>query len=117
MISFIERLEKVTHHNRSITTTIVNSSNLPTFLTSVPWSRQTQHYLINDNRSDRSSFSALVAVLCNEVMNYAIIGCGGATQRPIKEYDNRDNKKFVEHSQNEQDPVEIIVAFIRQPSN
>ncbi|KAK2946722.1 hypothetical protein BLNAU_18318 [Blattamonas nauphoetae] len=94
-------------------------------------------YLENDEAYLRSSFSALVDILCNEVMACAIVGIGDVvfetivssfhafsesilreqTDDPDMDYDYRDFQMIVEISQNESEPVERIAAFIRHFEN
>ncbi|KAK2946752.1 hypothetical protein BLNAU_18348 [Blattamonas nauphoetae] len=89
-------------------------------------------YLEKDHPSGRSSFSAFLDILCNEVMACSILGIGDAvyktivtnfntlsesirleqSEHPDIDYDFRDFQVITEISQNETDPVKRIAAFI-----
>ncbi|KAK2958866.1 hypothetical protein BLNAU_6115 [Blattamonas nauphoetae] len=89
-------------------------------------------YLENDHPKCRSSLSAFMDILCNEVMACSILGIGDVvyetiatnfhafsesisqiqTHRPWMDYDFRDFQMIVEISQNETEPLERIAAFL-----
>ncbi|KAK2946248.1 hypothetical protein BLNAU_18850 [Blattamonas nauphoetae] len=94
-------------------------------------------YLINDHPIGRSSFSAFMDILCNEMMAWAILGIGDVvyetivtnfpafsesilreqTEHPDMDYDYRDLQKIIEISKKEHDPVKRIAAFIDHLEN
>ncbi|KAK2949216.1 hypothetical protein BLNAU_15819 [Blattamonas nauphoetae] len=94
-------------------------------------------YLEKDDTNSRSSFSALLDILCNEVMACVILGIGNEvfetivtnfpafseavsrrqTERDKKDFELSTFRKIVEISQNCMDPVERIAAFIKNLPN